>query len=143
MTTTVKVTEERELKLSKLRLSAGARYWEDATVNGVEDKEGTLIPFREGDYWCPTIDIDSGTIENWPKGMTASIHYKVCDDGEYWLISEDGKEYKYPQYYVPKILDITKEGFGDYIIMNVDENGKIANWPEKHNVEDFFVSEDD
>ena len=116
MTTTVKVTEERELKLSKLRLSAGARYWEDATVNGVEDDEGTLIPFREGDYWCPIIDIDSGTIDNWPKGMTASIHYKVCDDGEYWLIAEDGKEYKYPQWSAGLFIflsDCTKASKGD------------------------------
>ena len=32
-------------------------------------------------------------------------------------------------------------GYGDYIIMNIDENGKIANW--KFNPEDFTPKNED
>ena len=64
---------------TKLRVSAGVRYWEDASVNGVEDTDGTLIPFRKGDLWCPIIDLETGQIYDWPAGANAYIHYKVCD----------------------------------------------------------------
>lgn len=113
-----------------LIVSAGVRYWEDATVNGVEDTEGTLIPFRDGDYWCPVIDLRDGTIKDWPKGTTASIHYKVCDDGEYWLADEAGvKRFKWRGDYVPdRFLCHGDDGFGDYIILDVDANGYIQNY---------------
>ena len=135
---------EKEVNIKKvvnftlLKTRIGARYWEDATVNGVEDAEGDLIPLRDGDCWCPTIDIETGIIQEWPIGTTADVHYKCCDDGEYWLVADDGFTLKYPGYYVPTILDITKKGFGDYVIIKIDENGQILNWPKNHNVDDFI-----
>jgi hypothetical protein len=33
-----------------LHVKAGVRYWEDATVNGEEDTDGSFIPFRNEDY---------------------------------------------------------------------------------------------
>lgn len=32
-----------------IQVSAQVRYWEDASVNGVFDDDGTLIPLRTGD----------------------------------------------------------------------------------------------
>lgn len=127
----------KEVNFTHLKIRCGARCWEDAHVNGVEDAEGTLIPLREGDYWCPTINLETGAITDWPTGTTAFVHYKCCDDGEYWLIADDGTEYKYPDNYVPRILDLTREGFGDYVIMHIDENGKIDDWPDTHDVSDW------
>lgn len=129
---------EKEVNFTHLKIECGVRYWEDAEVNGVEDTEGTLIPLRDGDDWCPIIEIDTGVIKNWPSGITAKVHYKCCDDGEYWLIADDGFELKYPGYYVPNILDLNGESYGDYVILNIDENGKIANWPSVHDITDFF-----
>lgn len=132
-----KIKIEKEVNFTHLKVKCGVRHWDDATVNGIED-DGSLIPFREGDYWCPIIDIDTGIIENWPIGTTAQVHYKCCDDGEYWLIADDGSEFNRTNEYVPNILDIYKESYGDYIILNIDENGQIEDWPKHHNIDDFF-----
>lgn len=137
MKTTITITEEVEIKT--LRVSAGVRYWEDSQVNGVEDTDGDLIPCREGDRWCPLIDIDSGVISNWTKGVTADIHYKVCDDGKYEILDERGDVLAESEGYVPGFMRPSEKGYGDYIIMQVDENGQIANWdpsPEDFNMED-------
>jgi len=127
MKTKIKVSQE--VVISTLEVRACARYWEDATVNGVEDTEGTLIPFRDGDYWCPIIDIDNGIIKDWPDGMTAQIHYKVCDDGSYWLKNEDDAVIlSIEDDYVPKMLCPKENGYGDYIILDIDGYGKIDGW---------------
>lgn len=141
MKATIKVKEE--VNFTHLKVKCGARYWEDATVNGIEDTEGDLIPLKDGDYWCPTINIETGIIQDWPAGTKADVHYKCCDDGDYWLITDKGFELKMPGYYVPTILDITKEGYGDYVILNIDENGKIANWPKEHDIKEFLIDDED
>ena len=82
----IELTVKKEFEVETLLIDANVRYWEDATVNGVSDDDGDLIPCREGDSWRPIINIDSGLITNWEKGKDASIHYKVCDDGEYWRL---------------------------------------------------------
>ncbi len=112
-----------------LEVHGGVRYWEDATINGEKDTNGNLIPFRNGNYWEPKINVDTGQIINWPFGLFADIHYKVCDDGEY-ILKKDNKIYKYINYYVPNILDCSEDqsGYGDYIIMRVTADGHILNW---------------
>lgn len=124
-----KIKVEKEFEIQTLEVQARPRYWEDTDVNGEEDTEGTLIPFKVGNEWCPVIDIDSGVIQDWPKGTTAHINYKVCDDGSYYLKSEnENVVLSIEDDYVPKMLDIMGDGYGDYITMNIDENGKIADW---------------
>lgn len=125
----IELTVKKEFEVETLLIDADVRYWEDATVNGVSDEDGDLIPCREGDSWRPIINIDSGLITNWEKGKNASIHYKVCDDGEYWLQDINGdKLARAKGYYVPDFLAIDDSGFGDYIIMEVDSEGFINNW---------------
>jgi len=41
--------------------------------------------------------------------------------------------------YVPEIMCPKENGYGDYIIMIVDENGKIENWKQTL---DGFIDED-
>jgi hypothetical protein len=107
MKTTIKVKIKKEVDIKTLWVEAGVRYWEDATVNGVEDENGELIPCRDGEYWCPIIDIDNGIITNWEKGVTAKIHYKVCDDGSYYLKDADHNTVlSITENYVPDILCI-------------------------------------
>lgn len=112
-----------------IKVSAGVRYWEDAKLNGVEDIEGK-IPFRAGDYWLPIIDLETGAVVDWPQGTEARIHYKVCDDGEYWLLNEHRQRIaKWKSYYVPDdILCVGENGFGDYIIFTIGADGRILNW---------------
>lgn len=118
------------LKASHILAVAGVRYWEDATVNGVEDADGALIPGRIGDDWCVTIELATGRILDWPDGTTASIHYKVCDDGRYWLLDADGNDLAaYNSCYVPNaFMCHGDDGFGDYIIMDVGPDGQIADY---------------
>ena len=138
-----------------IKLSAGVRYYEDGTINGVDDicfeeqQDGAKprVPcvelFEEehhklsGTYiskeyrWCPIIDVETGIITNWEKGTKARIHYKVCDDCMCELWEDDtlicnNKGY----WYCPPFLAIDDDGFGDYIILNVEEDGKIPGWCE-------------
>lgn len=122
-------------KATRLIVSAGVRYWEDARINGTEDEQGTLVPMRKGDRWCPIIELASGRVLDWPLGVTADLHYKVCDDGEYWLADDNNaKLAKYgtdptDTSYVPNdILCIGDNGYGDYIILTVGADGLIVGW---------------
>ncbi len=116
--------------ISRLIVSAEVRYWEDAKINGIEDTDGDKVPMRSGDLWVPVIDLNTGTVIGWPFGTTARIHYKVCDAGEYWLGDDSGKKLlKWKDYYVPdSLLCHGDDGYGDYIILNIAEDGRIADW---------------
>jgi len=124
-----------------LRVEAEPRYWEDAEINGQPDEHGTTTPLRIGECWAPTIDLVAGSILNWPIGITADIHFKVCDQGEYWLQDANGKDFaKYASSYVPGLLSVGESGYGDYIIMKVGPDGKIKNWVTPQFDEDNFLS---
>ncbi len=112
-------------------------YPDGGTVNGKSDPDEPSeanppkMPFlfpcdkREGEWrWRPTIDVDEGRIVDWPKGVTASTYYKPCDD---CAIIIDGKDWNDGDY-TPWFLCPTQKGYGDYIIMEIDGDGKIAGW---------------
>ncbi len=122
-----KITEEKTINVSYLRVSVGARYYEDAKLNGIEDAEKKMPCIIEN-YWCPLIDIDSGRILNWEEGNKADLHYKVCDNGKYSLMNAYFEVLKDFTGYVPSIMSPNGESFGDYIIMKIDEKGFIENW---------------
>lgn len=125
----IKLKIEKEFEVKYLQAKCGARYWEDSRINGVEDtEEGENIPCKEGDYWCPLIELETGKILNWEIGKTAEIYYKCCDDGFYSLLDEEKTIVKQVEGYVPEIMCPVENGYGDYVIMNIDENGQIQNW---------------
>jgi hypothetical protein len=128
MKITIKVTTEVEVKY--LQVKAEVRYWEDSEINGETDTEnGDNVPCKNGDLWTPEIEIETGKILNWKQGVEAKIYYKICDccgwelkneKGDVVLSAEDG--------YVPSTLCPKESGYGDYIIMDIDKNGVIADW---------------
>jgi hypothetical protein len=125
----IMIIKEIEVDVRTLKVAADVRYYEDATVNGVADVDGLLIPCKSGKTWMPEIDIASGMIKNWEQGKTADIHYKVCDAGSYYLLDEQGKEVlSIENDYVPDCMCPEERGYGDYIIMTVDESGFIKGW---------------
>jgi hypothetical protein len=127
MKTKIKIEKEVDIKL--LKVVAGVRYWEDSQVNGEDDdEEGSNIPCKNGDSWCPEIDIETGKILNWKQGVKAHIHYKVCDDGIYVLLDDKGDVVHTKEGYVPECMYPLENGYGDYIIMIIDENGVIEDW---------------
>lgn len=127
MKKTIKV--EKEVDLKTLHIEAGVRYWENTTVDGVEDTKGDLIPCRDGDLWKPVIDLETGRVINWEHGKKAEVHYKVCDAGSYFIKDADGNTVMSKEDdYVPDMMCPADVPDGDYIIMSIDENGMISNW---------------
>ena len=133
-----------EYDVEKVRCMMGVRYWEDAKVNGLEDSDGDKIPLRKGDTWDITIDLESGTIENWTKGVTASVHYKVCDAGAYQLIDYDSNVVAEHDYYVPDFLAPKGGGYGDYVVMDIDEKGHIDKWSiDRYDLKKYFGEDEE
>lgn len=118
------------MKADYIEVSAKVRYWEDSEVNDKSDNDGLLIPLRKNDCWCPIVRLADGFVVDWPEKTTASIHYKVCDAGEYFLLDANkNRVAKWCGEYVPdKFLCHGDDGFGDYIIFNVDGSGMIEKW---------------
>jgi len=126
-------TVEHTPGLTHIEVEAGVRYWEDATVNGLdEDNDAPTIFGADGETWKVRIKLATGKVEGWPTGMIADVHYKVCDAGVYYLTDEQGNRLrKWNGYYVPNdFLCPNDEGYGDYIIMEIDGDGMIADWSE-------------
>lgn len=125
------------MNIKTVVVKAKVRYWEDTKINGIEDtKDGANVPSKQGEIWCPVIDVASGIIENWEIGNTAFVHYKVVDGCGWDLLDADGNVVKSRgDGYVPDTLCPAEEGYGDYIIMNIDENGQIEKW--RFDIDDF------
>ena len=148
----ITISKTTEFEAVYLEGDAGVRYWEDAEVNGVKNIDlceskgigNPLMPCavqikEEADYniysdhyrWRPIIAIETGQIVNWTQGTTANVHYKVCDDFICDITDEDHIAIASYDGYVPKIMCPADEGYGDYIIMNIDENGFIQGWEKE------------
>lgn len=126
--------EKKEPK--KVFVHAVVRYPEDAEVNGQdEDNDNPKMPmlaFEGIEYgmkkwvWHIAIDAKSGKIDDWPEGVTASTHYKVCD-----RCKVDIKGVPPYDEYVPDFLAIDDNGYGDYIMLTINGDGTIKGWDEK------------
>lgn len=55
----------------------------------------------------------------------------MCDDFICDITDEDHIAIASYDGYVPKIMCPADEGYGDYIIMNIDENGFIQGWEKE------------
>lgn len=140
MKTKIRVT--KEVTLTTLEVSAGVRYWEDTEVNEIPDTEdGDNIPCKSDDNWCPIIDIETGKILNWKQGKTANVHFKVVDCCSWKINTKEGECIEKENEYVPGILCPKEEGYGDYIIMDIDVNGNIQGW-NKNLINELFEEED-
>ena len=126
--------------------------FEDAEVNGEDDSdEDTRIPCFDNGNWNILIDIKTGQILNWEKGNTASVYYKVVDEGVYTAYDNGMNDIFEKDGYVPKIMDFDDNdgyyGFGDYLGLKINSNGYIENWPNnekiKFFIDDFLLNDDE
>lgn len=133
MLLTINIPTTVDVKYAKCLIYA--RYFEDSVYNGEDEQEDTpKIPFiglnetRNRRFWSPLIDLEQGRILYWPKGNTAYVHYKSCDDNTIMLL--DDKFNKVCEYEgdVPDLLDIYGDACGDYVIMSIDANGYIKDF---------------
>lgn len=158
----IEIKKVVELEAKYLKVDAGVRYWEDTSVNGVDDtdcdetEDSPTIPCAEfiGDQnsalsgkdwrWRPIIDIETGQIINWEEGTVAHVHYKVCDDFSCEILDKESNPICSYDGYVPDIMCPSDDGFGDYIIMSINEEGFIDGWKSAyiHNIVKSINSED-
>lgn len=112
-----------------IHIEAHVRYPEDAAVNGKEeDKDLPTMPYLANDpseggwVWNLSIDADTGEVIGWPKGTVGQSYYKVCDECKvtFGSINYDC--------YVPDFLEIDDKGFGDYIYITIQTDGRIKGW---------------
>jgi len=138
----------------------GGRIWIDACEEDTDEESENMkeitpfvikknIGYGNSDYWEIIIDLDNGKILDWPNTISLRTHYKVCDDGEYIFLDENKKEVvnitnKYDQYYVPDFLALEDDGFGDYVYLNIDNQGNIEHFDiMKKRIEKYFNELDD
>lgn len=144
----MKITNKKHVEVEAIFLKADAtvRYWQDSEIDGVEDNDCEEEPNEpqmpcaeyvgEQDkclraynwHWRPIIDINTGRIVNWSNGVTASIHYKVCDEFYCDILDEEENIVCSYDGYVPHCMCPKENGYGDYIILDIDENGSIRDW---------------
>jgi len=135
MKTVIKVKKEVDIRFVKINIHI--RYLGD----GDDDDVSPSFPLIQGSQWKATVDVDTGVIEGWPQGVIGDIHVKAADAGIYTLIDSDGNAVAEKDGYVPNGL-IPGE-YGDYVDLEIDETGKITNWPRKPDFSDFFNEDDD
>lgn len=120
---------QADVEVVHLLIDIGPRYWEDAVVDNIEEMEDApRIPLREGDRWILRIEVDTGRILDWPAGVTARTHYKVCDDGLYRLLDGNRTVLAEREGYVPPFLSPLENGYGDYVILDIGPDGRISGW---------------
>lgn len=129
----IKVKREVEIDIKSVIIDIPVRY-------GEEDIPNDFL-LREGDRWKATIDIETGQIHDWPQGKTGSFDMKVCDEGTYTLIDQEGNEVaKIDEDYVPNGL--VPGSYGDYVELNINEYGIVTNWPAHPSFDEFDDSDD-
>jgi hypothetical protein len=108
---------------------------DDAYAWKEDDSDQPKMPCMEyidcrykGWYWCPVIDLATGRILNWKQGVRASISYKVVDEFYCEIKDSDNAVVTSYEGYVPSFMAITDEGYGDYVYLEIDENGMIEDW---------------
>lgn len=127
----IKLTITKEYEAKYLKVSAKVRHWEDANLGGVP-YDRAEFPGRAGDMWNVYIELETGKVLDWPEGMESNIYFKVCDEGQYWITDKNFERIaKWNGEYVPDtFLCFGDNGYGDYIIMNIDKTGHIVNYNE-------------
>ena len=135
MQATIKV--EKEVNVKTLLISAKFRYVGDSE----DDDVPTDFPLLTGSMWNAYIDIDTGVIADWPQGDARELYVRVCDQGNYSLLDENGETlFERFDNYVPN--DLIPGEYGDYIELNIDGTGKITNWPTSPSIDEFMEDSD-
>lgn len=101
----------------------------DYVINGEHtDTDQTKLPLTTNGKWQPVINLITGRIANWEQGVTADIMIKAVDRGSYFLFDHKKCVASLVGEYVPEMLSVGVEGYGDYIDMYIDETGKIKDF---------------
>lgn len=116
----ITVVREVELEFDAVRVVAQPRYLD-------EDCPDFPTKFVHGDTIAFTIDLKGreASIRGW-EGKAQEIHTKVCDCCSVYLLNFTYEVAKRENNYVPGFMP--GNHYGDYLILNIADDGKITNW---------------
>lgn len=117
-----------EVEVTHIRLDLAIRYGDEEMPYD--------FPFRHNDMWTAIVNIDTGEIEDWPEGHAAKLHLKVVDCGTYTLLCDQEAVARKESDYVPH--GVVPGQYGDYVILHIDDAGRITNWPRNPDISAFF-----
>lgn len=156
------------VNINRINVEAHVRYWTDCRINGQEfDEDDPNVtsdmikdlltrwdPKSEtglvaGDKLILNIDPDSGKVMNYWGEREIEMFFKVCDecswnattrkhngpDPRNWydeVVVEEEEDY------VPDFLSLDDEGYGDYILITIDKDGFIKEWPSPNRLSDMI-----
>jgi len=124
-----------EIEVAFVSIEVPVRY-------GTEDIPDDF-PLRRGDMWRATVNIDTGQIQEWPKGKSGRLQMKVVDEGSYTLLAPDGSVIdSIEQNYCPNAMVPGRYGdyvgrYGDYVDLEINADGVVTNWPKHADVTDW------
>lgn len=125
----------------KMMVEKEARYVQvDVAVRYEEEDMPNDAPMRNGKQWIALIDLEEKRVKEWPIGKTLSFFMKVCDEGVYTLFDADMRLVKQIDGYVPNKL--LPGEYGDYLALDINENGTITNWLPNANLSNFESADD-
>lgn len=124
---------EKEFDIKKVVIDVSPRYVGDSEDDDMPSDFPGLDETKSN--WRAVVDVDTGQIEGWPQGDARELHIKVCDAGTYSIYDVNAERVAKIDGYVPNGL--VPGEYGDYIILSIDENGFITNWPKNPSFEDF------
>lgn len=126
------IKTEKEVNIKSVIIDVNPRHL---------DEEEKPVPLLVGAQWRVKVDIDSGRIENWPKGEEREYYWKICDAGSYYLLDEtDEIVLSIDNNYVPN--NLLPGEYGDYLDLKINSDGVITNWLYIKTLEDFYPDED-
>ena len=142
----------------KYKLEQDSRYLQ---ITIPYDKEDELISFDDGvmtelecdeEFTPPmlnaedqlleyVIDLKEGKMLNWNyEGGYLRMWAKVCDGGTYTLLDSEKKPIWQIRGYVPnKLIPPFENGYGDYIDLAIEADGKVVDWPAMPDFSDFVA----
>lgn len=128
----MEITVKKKIEVRYLKVDVAVRY---------DDEDMPFdAPLREGKTWNAIIDLKDHRIVDWPQGKTLSFHdMKICDEGIYTLCDDGMNVLAKIDGYVPNHL--LPGSYGDYLSLDIDENGVITNWLSGADLSDFEKEE--
>ena len=109
-----------------------------ADINDFEFPDGesidNFIQYNESENTLEClIDIESGYVIEYNQNISINIFDKCVDEGTYVLYDENMNIIDEYEGYVPNILEVNENGYGDYLNFTINEDGSILNWKQHIN----------
>ena len=82
---------------------------------------------KDDNLYC-LIDIELGKVVDFKANAEIDIFDKCVDEGTYILYDEDMNPITEYEGYVPNILEVNENGYGDYLNFTINTDGTIKNW---------------